>query len=159
VRERETNLREALSRMAVADLSSVLQPFIDDHDRCAGTDQLITEAHSVQARRKQRSEQLVADVRSHLPHALDLAMVFSNVGAAFCAAMAAISALCFSIAVRNAGRKCSGRMRSKGGTWNGVVHCDSSGFPGAAGPAAWTAAGRTSHIQIGNAIRARIIPA
>jgi hypothetical protein len=48
-------------------------------------------------------------------------MVLAKLGSAGSDAMAATSAACAANAVVKAGRKCSGLMRAKGGTPNGLV--------------------------------------
>ena len=69
---------------------------------------------------------------SSRPAPSSASIVLAKVGAARLLAMASISARFSSKPFSMAGRKCSVRTLSKGGTSNGVVHRSSSGF----GPAA-----------------------
>ena len=81
--------------------------------------------------------------------------VLASVGAASTATIAAISASCRRIAARNAGRKCSGRMRSNGGMPNGALQSVSNGlsFGAAAGVSALIGTARASRRVATNAVR------
>jgi len=65
---------------------------------------------------------------SSRPLRSSVSTVLAKLGTAGSPAMAATSSSCSAMAWPRAGGKCSGRMRSKGGTPKGVVQLSSRGF-------------------------------